>query len=94
MVEISTFCRIRSVATIWYGRITSSIRSAVSTQYFVRMFSRACLAKNVFANADKSVIGLFCASAHHDVNSKLFEVFRTRFDPAASLKCWRRVVLE
>ena len=58
------------------------------------MFSSVCLAKNVLANAVRSWIGLFVASAHHEVNSNEFEVLRTRFEPALSLTCWRRVVLE
>ena len=74
---------ICSVATIWYGRITSSIRSAVSTQYRVRMFSNVCLAKKVLAKPVRSSIGLFVASAHQLVKSKLFEVLRARFVPTS-----------
>ena len=63
-------CRIRSVATIWYGRITSSLRSTSKTQYFVRMLSSVCLAKNVLVNPVRSAIGRLLASAHQLVNSK------------------------
>ncbi len=58
------------------------------------MFSSVCLAKNVLVNAVRSWIGRFVASAHHEVNSKLFDVFFVRFAPAASLMCWLRVVFE
>ena len=78
-MEISIFCRIRSVATIWYGRMTSSMWSAVRTQYLVKILSRVRLAKNVLAKPVRSRIGLFVASAHHDVNSKEFDVFRPLF---------------
>ena len=94
MVEISIFCRIRSVATIWYGRMTSSSRSAVSTQYLVRMLSSVCLAKNVLVKPVRSWIGLLVASAHHEVNSNEFEVLRPSLHAADSSRCWRRVVLE
>ncbi len=52
-VEVWMRCRIRSAATIWYGRMTSSLRSTSKTQYLVRTFSSVCLAKNVFVNADQ-----------------------------------------
>ena len=88
-------CRIRSAATIWYGRITSSLRSTSNTQYFVRMFSSVCLAKNVLVKPVRSAMGLFVASAHQLVNSKLFDVLRRPLaDRRVSPMCWSRVVLE
>ena len=75
--------------------MTSSMRSASKTQYFVRMLSSVCLAKNVFVKPVRSWIGLFCASAHQDVNSKEFDVLRAcASPPACSLTCWSRVVFE
>ena len=53
-----------------------------------------CLAKNVFVNPTRSVIGLLRASAHQLVNSKLFDVFRRLRFPDASARCWSRTVLE
>src|SRR6218665_1523939 len=67
-------CRMRSAATIWYGRITSSLRSTSNTQYLVRTFSSECFAKKVLVKPVSSVIGWFFASAHQFVNEKLFEV--------------------
>ena len=63
---------IRSVATIWYGRIAISFLSDVNTQYFVSRFSSECLAKKVLAKSIKSGMGRFSASAHQEVNSKLW----------------------
>ena len=94
MVEVSIRCRIRSVAAIWYGRITSSLRSASKTQYRVRMLSSVCLAKNVFVKPVRSAIGLFRASAHQLVNSKVLDVFRLLRPPACSATCESRVVFE
>ena len=71
-----------------------SILSAVSTQYLHKTLSSVCLAKKVLANAVRSWIGRFVASAHQEVNSNELEVLRTRFEPALSLTCCRRVVLE
>ena len=42
--------------TIWYGRITSRLRSTSKTQYLVRMLSSVCLAKNVFVKPVRSAI--------------------------------------
>ena len=84
---------MRSVATIWYGRMTSSVLSAVRTQYFVRMLSSECLARNVLANAVRSSIRLLLASAHQEVNSKLLEVFLAARDLFSWTWRWR-VVLE
>ena len=50
--------------------------------------------KNVFANADKSSMGRFCASAHQDVNSKLLVVFALFPRLRPSLIWESRVVLE
>ena len=47
------------------------------------MFSSACLAKKVLVKPVRSRIGLLVASAHHEVNSKEFEVLRARFAPPA-----------
>lgn len=67
--------------------MTSRVRSAVSTQYRVRIASRVCFAKNVFVKPRRSRIGAFAASAHHDVNSNELLVRRTRDRPAASSMC-------
>ena len=58
------------------------------------MFNKVCLAKNVFVNPTRSVIGLLLASAHQLVYSKLFDVFRRLLFPDASARCWSRTVLE
>src|SRR5690606_23222127 len=92
LVEVSIRLRILSVAAIWYGRITNSMRSAVSTQYRVSTLRSECLAKNVCVKPTRSAIGLLVASAHQDVNSKLFDVFLTRADFCSS-RCCARVVL-
>ncbi len=92
---VQLFVITNGTLTKYYSNTTRREHlSEVSTQYLVRMFSSACLAKNVLANAVRSWIGLFCASAHHDVNSNEFDVLRARLDPAASDRCSRRVVLE
>ena len=86
---------MRSVAAIWYGRITISTSSSVNTQNRVRMFRSVRCAKNVFAKSFRSVIGLFFASAHQLVNSKLLEVFLPPFVAAffISRRWLSRVVL-
>ena len=66
---------MRSVAVIWYGRITISIFSDVKIQYLVSTFSRECFAKKVFVKSIKSVITRLLASAQKQVNSKLLLVF-------------------
>ena len=50
------------------------------------MFSSVCLAKNVRVKPDRSWIGLFVASAHHEVNSnELTSACARASPPAASL---------
>jgi hypothetical protein len=58
------------------------------------MLSSVCFAKNVFVKPTRSAIGLFVASAHQLVNSKLFDVFRLFRPPVCSATCSSRVVLE
>jgi len=52
------------------------------------------LAKKVRVKPARSWIGRLRSSAHHEVNSKVFEVVRVRRDAVALSTCWRRVVLE
>ena len=86
---------IRSVAAIWYGRITRSILSLVKTQYLVRTFIRVCLAKKVRVKSIRSLIVLLLLSAQNDENSNellvflLFVLFRS-----CSLIWLKRVELE
>ena len=47
----------------------------------VRMLSSACFAKKVLVKAVRSWIGLFVASAHHDVNSNELRVLRLLLPP-------------
>ena len=58
------------------------------------MLSSVCRAKKVLANAIRSRIGWFFASAHHEVNSNELEVLRLRPVCCPSFRCWLRVVLE
>ena len=86
---------MRSVAAIWYGRITSSISSEVKTQYRASTLKRVCLAKKVFVKSIKSGITWLLPSAQKEVNSKLLLVFLDFARPASpcSLRWLARVVL-
>ena len=66
---------IFSVATIWYGLITSNSSSLVNTQYLVNIFNNVCLVKKVLAKSIKSVIPLFFWSAQYEVNSNELDFF-------------------
>ena len=48
----------------------------MSTQYRVSTASRLCFAKKVLVKPESPWMGLFWASAHHDVNSKELDVAR------------------
>lgn len=88
------FLKIRSVATIWYGRMTSNNSSDVNTQYFVRIFSTLCLEKSlpkIHQIHDRLIIGL------RPTGGKLIAVAGFVFLIAVSLSlsvmCVWRVVL-
>ena len=51
-------------------------------------------AAKVRVKSVRSWIGRLRSSAHHEVNSKVFDVVRVRRDAIALSTCWRRVVFE
>lgn len=72
-----------------------SIFSEVKMQYFVRILSSVCFAKNVFVKSTRSGMTLFLESAQHEVNSKLLLVFSfLELAELASLITLKRVLLE
>jgi hypothetical protein len=58
------------------------------------MLSRVCAWRRRSGEAREVLIGRLRASAHHEVNSKLFEVLRVRRDAVALVEVLARVVLE